>query len=60
MEEATGERILSRLLTLEQFGQDGGIYFRTPFTTAETAAIDRVREWMEEVGLRSAVMQRAT
>jgi allantoate deiminase len=51
MEQATGERILSRLLTLGQFGQDGGIYFRTPFTPAETAAIDRVREWMEGVGL---------
>jgi allantoate deiminase len=45
------DRILARLLTLGQFGQDAGIYFRTPFTAAESAAVDRVREWMEEVGL---------
>jgi len=51
MEHATGEKILSRLLLLGQFGQEGGIYFRTPFTTAEAAAIDRIREWMHEVGL---------
>jgi len=46
-----GEKILGRLLTLGQFGQDGGIYYRTPFTAAETAAIDRVAEWMREAGL---------
>ena len=51
MGHATGEKILSRLLLLGQFGQEGGIYFRTPFTTAEAAAIDRIREWMQEVGL---------
>jgi allantoate deiminase len=46
-----GETILGRLLTLGQFGQDGGIYYRTPFTAAETAAVDRVAEWMREAGL---------
>jgi allantoate deiminase len=45
------EKIFSRLLTLGQFGQEGGIYYRTPFTAAEAAAIDRIREWMQEVGL---------
>lgn len=47
----TGEKILGRLLTLGQFGHASGIYFRTPFTAAETAAVDRVREWMREAGL---------
>jgi allantoate deiminase len=51
MGHATGEKILPRLLLLGQFGQEGGIYFRTPFTSAEAAAIDRIREWMQEVGL---------
>jgi hypothetical protein len=51
MEHGAGEKILSRLLTLGQFGQEGGIYYRTPFTTAERAAIVRIREWMREVGL---------
>jgi allantoate deiminase len=44
-------KILGRLLVLGQFGQAGGIYYRTPFTAAETAAIDRVAEWMRETGL---------
>jgi allantoate deiminase len=47
----SADRILARLLTLGQFGQDAGVYFRTPFTAAESAAVDRVREWMEEAGL---------
>jgi allantoate deiminase len=46
-----GAKLLDRLLALGQFGQDGGIYYRTPFTPAETAAVDRVGEWMREIGL---------
>jgi allantoate deiminase len=46
-----GAKLLDRLLALGQFGQDGGIYYRTPFTPAETAAVDRVGEWMREAGL---------
>jgi allantoate deiminase len=44
-------KLLDRLLALGQFGHEGGIYYRTPFTPAETAAVDRVGEWMREVGL---------
>jgi allantoate deiminase len=50
--DTTGVKLLQRLLALGQFGQAGGIYFRTPFTDAETAAVGRVREWMQEAGLR--------
>jgi allantoate deiminase len=46
-----GARLLDRLLALGQFGQAGGIYYRTPFTAAEAAAVDRVGEWMREAGL---------
>jgi allantoate deiminase len=46
-----GAKLLDRLLALGQFGQDGGLYYRTPFTPAETAAVDRVGEWMREAGL---------
>jgi allantoate deiminase len=46
-----GAKLLDRLLALGQFGHEGGIYYRTPFTPAEAAAVDRVGEWMREAGL---------
>src|SRR5688572_18288886 len=48
----TAKTLLNRLLLLGQFGQDSsGVYYRTPFTPAETAAVERVTEWMREAGL---------